>query len=294
MKRKVIAFIFGFVLTGAAFSAVVLFFTAISAPERYNVLFVGSDQRNNERARSDVLFVVSIPKSADQQPFFLTIPRDTKIEHPEWGLEKIAHFYALGDRPEDGKELGNVDLTREVIEGLLGIEVDAVVEVTFTSFAEIVDMLGGAVLSARDSTGETFDGVDTGTLTGKTISGTEALVVIRDRFTGERSDFDRQADAREILRSLITKIKSPSTVKKLIAYFDDASQARLQYDKEQLIHFLLGAGIARKGKLTIGEMAEADLPGYGDRIYTPSFGKGLYYWVPDEEAIMQLIEEHFQ
>ncbi|MFH1425891.1 MAG: LCP family protein [Candidatus Kerfeldbacteria bacterium] len=274
--RRILPFILGFIITSAVLIVVVLGFIVVTAPDHYNVLFVGSDQRGTERARSDVLFVVSVPKSSNKQPYFLTIPRDTYIEHEEWGMQKMTHFYALGERPDDEKALGNIELTRSVIEELLDIKVDATVEVTFQSFEEIINTLGGAVLE------------------GQVVDGPAALAVVRDRFTGDRSDFDRQADAREILRSLVTKIKKPSTVKSLLAYFNDAEQARLDYGKTKLIYFLVGAGISRKGQVSIGEMEEEALPGYGDRIYTPDFGKELYYWIPDEEAIVEIMQQHFK
>lgn len=268
-------------------------FTAMTAPSHYTVLFVGSDQRGTERARSDVMFVVSVPKSADQQPYFLSIPRDTKVEHEEWGLEKMTHFYALGDRQDDGKLLGNIDLTTSAVEDLLDVRIDATVEVTFNSFAEIVDLLGGAVVSAGSNTGETFDGVNTGALRAQTLTGQEALVVVRDRFTGGRSDFDRQADARQILRSLITKVKNPSVVRQMMKYFDESDQARIDFSSAKLIRFLVGAGVSRKGNITIGEMEEGSVPGVGGRLYTPDFGKELYYWIPDREALQEVVKEHF-
>lgn len=273
MRVKI--FFGGVVLTLAVVITMGLLLLFWTASQNYNVLLIGSDQRGTERARSDVLFVVSVPKSGRAQPFFLTIPRDTLVEHPEYGMQKITHFYALGDRPADGKLLGNVDLTRAAVESLLGVKMDATVEVTFTSFAEIIDSLGGAVLR------------------GQTINGDGALQIVRDRFTSGRSDFDRQADAREILRSLITKLKNRQNLKKLQKYFAESEMARWQFDKWQLGRFLLSAGISRRGKITIGEITEEVVPGHSDRIYTPAFGKSLYYWVPDQEALQKIIESHF-
>lgn len=274
--KKIAAFIGGFILTFFLLLIIggVVFYA--TSPDRYNVLVIGSDQRGSERARSDVLFLVSVPKSGDEQPFFLTIPRDTKIEHEEYGLEKITHFYARGDRPDDGKLLGNVELTRSVVEELLDVDVDATVEVTFSSFEEIIDTLGGA------------------TVNGETVSSQEALASIRDRFTGSRSDFDRQADAREVLRSSVTKLKSPAVAQAVLNYFENSEYARLKWKKTKALHFAIGAGIARKGEIAIGEMKEESVPGVGGRIYTPDFGKELYYWIPDEEALKEVVDENLK
>jgi hypothetical protein len=57
---------------------------------------------------------------------------------------------------------------------------------------------------------------------------------------------------------------------------------------------MIGAGISRHGRVEIGEIEEAELPGSGGRIYTPDFGKELYYWIPDTTAIETLSNEHFQ
>lgn len=267
----------------------------VTAPQHYNVLVVGSDQRGTERARSDVLFVVSIPKSAKQQPFFLSIPRDTKVEHEEYGLQKINHMYIYGERPDDGKLLGNIDLTQHTVEELLDVKMDATIEVTFTSFAELIDLIGGtAVSDAGGSTGQTFNGVDTGALRGEELSGEEALTVIRDRFTAGRSDFDRQSDQREIFRSLLTKIKNPDTIRAVLDYFETSDSARLEFNKTKLLHFLYGAGVSRKGNVSIGEMVEESVPGAGGRVYTPDFGKELYYWIPDEAALQVIVDEHLK
>jgi len=275
MFKKFNAFLFGFIATGIIIVVGGFIFFFVTSPKQYIVLVVGSDQRGTERARSDVLFVVSIPKDPQKKPFFLSIPRDTKVEDSEWGLQKITHFYALGERPDDGKMLGNIGLTTQAVEQLLDIHVDATVEVTFQSFQEIVNDLGGAIVNK------------------KKVDGAEALAIVRDRFTSGRTDFSRQEDEREILRSLLTKVKSKEKVNTVMKYFDTSEQARIDYNKRKLVHFLFGAGIARRGKMTIGEMEEASLPGKGMKIYTPSFGKELYYWVLDEEATQKLVQEHF-
>ena len=177
---------------------------------------------------------------------------------------------------------------------MLDIEIDATVEVTFQSFAELVDALGGVAIEQRADTGEQFNGVDTSALTGKTISGEEALTVIRDRFTGGRSDFNRQADERQVFQGLFNKIKKPAQAQQLLNYFTDSAQARLHYKKVKVVRFLIGALIARKGSVSIAGMDQESLPGQSDYIYTPDFGKELYYWVADEEAIKNLVDKNFR
>ena len=49
------------------------------APERYNILIVGCDRRGEERARSDVMMVFSIPKDSSKPTSLITIPRDSRV-----------------------------------------------------------------------------------------------------------------------------------------------------------------------------------------------------------------------
>jgi anionic cell wall polymer biosynthesis LytR-Cps2A-Psr (LCP) family protein len=250
-----------------------LYFTA---PSNYNILVIGSDQRGDERARSDVLFIVSMPKSGSKQPVFLSIPRDTKIDHKEHGLQKITHFYSMGERTEKDKKLGNRILTTEVVEDLLDVKVDATLEVTFDSFQEIIDSVDGVSLEGKEATGS------------------QALARIRDRFTEGRSDFDRQANEREVFRGILTKVKSPTKARALYDYFETSDKAHVTFDKVKLARFAFGAGIARRGNISIGEMKEVEMPGESARIYTPSFGKSLYYWVVDEEELKTLVDENLK
>lgn len=247
----------------------------IFAPKSYTVLLVGSDQRGTERSRSDVMLLVTIPKSAKKQPVFLSIPRDTKVEDKEYGLQKMTHFYALGERPDDGKVLGNIDLTKKQIEKMTGIKVDATVEVTFGSFEDVIDTAGGV------------------TLDGKETKSGDALAQIRDRFTNGRSDFSRQEDEQQVFRSLLTRIKSPTTLRAIYNYFQTSEKARLQFKKVKLGYFLVGAGIARHGDIAIGEVKQLEVPGKGEKIYTPDFGKELYYWVVDEDAFHTMLKENY-
>lgn len=269
--RKIIKII-GIIILAIILGLVILFMTA---PKSYNILIIGSDQRGTERARSDVMFIVSLPKTGSKDPVFLSIPRDTKVDDKEFGLQKMTHFYALGDRTDDGRKLGNRDLTKKQIEKLTDIKVNATVEVTFDSFQEIIDSVGGVNLGTKQ------------------VDGEAALKQIRDRFTDGRSDFDRQGDEREVFRGLLTKVKSPTKAKALYDYFDGSDKARLTFNKTSLAHFLYGAGIARFGNIKVGTMKELEVPGHSERVYTPAFNKSLYYWIADEPELKKIVDENF-
>lgn len=275
--RRFTAFAVGCVLGvgGVLLCAGVGFY--VSAPEYYRILFVGSDQRGTERSRSDIMVVVQIPKSPDKKMVMFSIPRDTKVDDAEYGIQKMTHFYAFGDRPDDSKLLGNIALTQKHIEALLDTQIDATVESSFTSFEDIVNALGGGCLEGACNT-----------------DGSEALAMIRDRFSEGRSDFSRQNDSQQLIASLGQKLTSVTNIQKVMEIMHTSTTARVAYDRAELVHFGFGYMVAHKGKMTLGEIDSLTVPGSSDMIYTPSFGKKLYYWIPNTEELRVLIDQHLR
>ncbi|MBU0731419.1 LCP family protein [Patescibacteria group bacterium] len=244
-------------------------------PNYYRVLIIGSDLRDTERSRSDSLMVVGIPKSSKNTINIVMVPRDTFIEHDEFGMQKITHFYALGERT-DSEVLGNLDLTQEVVEELLNVKMDASVEVTFDSFIEIVDLLGGV---------QTDEGYK---------EGAEAKEMIHNRMVQAEGDFGRAENQREILQEIMKKGKSIEGAKTIYNYFQEADRARLKFNKIKSGLFGVAFLIGHQGRLSMGEVHEEVLPGYGDRIYTPAFGKELYYWILEDEGTEEIVKEYLK
>ena len=64
----------------------------------------------------------------------LSIPRDTVVDIPGHGTNKINAAYAFG----------GAALATQTVKEWLGIEVNHVVEVSFENFPQLIDALGGA------------------------------------------------------------------------------------------------------------------------------------------------------
>lgn len=246
----------------------------VSQPRYYNILIIGSDQRSNEPARSDVLMVMAIPKSSSDQLSLVTIPRDTKIENADYGLQKITHFYAMWD--DSTVRLGNRALTTAIVEQLLNINIDGTVEVTFDSFDDIIDLLGGVDLESGH------------------LDAAAAEEAVHNRFVQQEGDFGRADVQREILKSLMPKLKSPNNIKLVYNYLNTSDRARLTISQPALMAFGMAYVVGHKGNIVPGEINEVVLPGVGTRIYTPSFGKSLYYWELDTVATEELVQQYLK
>lgn len=243
-------------------------------PSRFNILFVGSDQRDEVAGkRSDSLMVLSIPRSPKKKISLVTIPRDSRImiDGYEGEEEKITHAYGYGDEALEGV-LGNIELTKKEVGQLLGIPIHGTVEFTFESFENLIDHMGGVNT-------ETYGLID----------GYRALERSRNRFRAG-GDFARTADQREIFMSLFSRMKDPSEAMKAYGFMDEHDQTRFKINKTRLVGFGLATVIRRFGKLSLGDVVTDVVPGHGETIYSEKFGQNMYFWVVDEEGKREVIE----
>ncbi|MCA9375616.1 MAG: LCP family protein [Candidatus Doudnabacteria bacterium] len=269
---KLLLKILGVLVLVLLVGAVVLF---LFAPNRFNVLVIGSDQRGTERARSDVMFIFSLAKWPSDRTSLITIPRDSRVDIPGHGIDKLTHAYAYGE-VEEGSVLGNKDLTTVSIENVLDIQIDGTIEVTFDSFVSIVDALGGVDHSTEGH-----------------LDGEAALAQVRDRYR-PGGDFARTSDQRELFRALLTKVRSGGNPQMLYRLSQEDPQIRVDIPEQKFLWFGYGFFIAHGGKLSLGEVYDEALPGKGETLFAPAFGQNLYFWVLDEQKTAELVEMHLR
>ncbi|NMH70378.1 LCP family protein [Bacillus sp. RO3] len=95
-----------------------------------NVLLIGSDQRENEPARADVLMVAQYtPQSSVMK--VVSIMRDTYVNIPGYHKSKINHAYSWG-----GEEL-----LAETIRENFNIDVQHSIKVDFNHFINVMDLV---------------------------------------------------------------------------------------------------------------------------------------------------------
>lgn len=99
-----------------------------------NILLLGLDARGGKlnEQRSDVIIIAACDPGRNRIKL-LSIPRDTLVEIPGHGTDRINSAYMYG-------KLG---LTREMVGKLTGLAIDRYVQVDFRAFQELVDILGG-------------------------------------------------------------------------------------------------------------------------------------------------------
>ena len=119
--------------------------------ERVNILLMGVDQRDDERAagvppRSDTMLVLSIDPVA-KRAGLVSFPRDLLVTIPGLGQERINVAYRYGELAK--LPGGGPELAKRTIEQNFGLTVHYYARVDFRGFERIVDTLGGVLVDVE-------------------------------------------------------------------------------------------------------------------------------------------------
>lgn len=152
------------------------------------ILFLGIDQSEDDRGRSDTMILLTI-NPAEKSTMITSIPRDTYTELSGLGKsDKINHAYAFG----------GIDLAMATTEELLDIPVDYCVLLNMEGFQTIVDALGGVTVENAFA----FDDFKAGNIT---LNGYQALDYVRMRKQDPDGDFGRQDRQKQVINSILKK-----------------------------------------------------------------------------------------
>lgn len=186
----------------------------------FNVLLIGVDQRDDpdDGIRSDTLIVVHI-NPREQWAGMLSIPRDSIVQIPQLGQQKINTAYAYGYR--NAEELygqgttpaaAGGALAAETVEDFLNIQMDYIAQVDFYGFEQIVDTLGGLLIDVpqplldpeypTENFGYERIYIPAGL---QVLDGANALRYARSRHSD--SDFDRSARQQAVLHALLNNVQ---------------------------------------------------------------------------------------
>lgn len=110
--------------------------------ERFTVLLMGLDKRPGEEGsmfRTDTMILVSLDPQTNSIGM-LSIPRDTYVEIPFCGLQRINAAYVCGELEEPGS---GPRVAMQTVQYNFGIRVNDYVTVDFLSVIDLVDAIGG-------------------------------------------------------------------------------------------------------------------------------------------------------
>lgn len=197
--QKLLGILSLILIIGVALSFLV-FINESESSDRINILLLGSDDRTRQmRGNTDSMSVLSIDKITTEVSL-LSIPRDSRVDIPGRGVDKINSAYPYGD----------IDTTIETVENFLDIRIDYYILVDFNEFKEMVDTLGGITLDVEPHVASAVP-----ELHGKSginrLNGEEALAYLRFRFD-EDADPGRVRRHQKAIQSIIQETLSPSNI----------------------------------------------------------------------------------
>jgi LCP family protein required for cell wall assembly len=182
-----------------------------------NILVLGSDRRQKNSkepgaetsgpGRSDTIMLV---RTGGGHAARLSIPRDTVVEIPGHGLQKINAAHAFGGPA----------LSISVIKHWLGIPINHVVEVNFEDFPQLIDAMGGVDYTGGCVISRLDGGFSRGGYTLRLSKGTHhldgkaALALARTRenlCAPSQTDLNRQEHQQALFNAMKSRLLSPSS-----------------------------------------------------------------------------------
>lgn len=241
-----------------------------------NILLIGSDRREGEtRARSDSIILCTFHKK-EKTLTMTSFLRDLYVAIPGHGSNRINAAYAFG-----GAELLN-----ETLEENFGLHIDGNVEVDFSQFSQIIDLLGGVELELRQDEADLLNKELGASLTSGTqrLSGEQALLYARIRKLDADGDFSRTSRQRKVLSSLLESYKSKDPA----AMVSLATKLMPMIDTDLNTFRLLGYAVELYPVLSDGQLISQHIPATGD--YTNQTIDGMAVLVPDLDAAREMLK----
>ncbi len=177
-------------------------------------LVVGSDSRRGLTAdqrkelstgsdvgsRTDTIMLLHVPPGAGPT-VLLSIPRDSYVEIPGKGMNKINAAFAFG----------GPKLLAATIEKATGVQIDDYMEIGFGGFAEMVDAVDGVEICPKRDMDDPKAGLDIKAGC-QQAQGPTALGYARARYSDPRGDFGRVERQREVLAAIVSKATTAGTL----------------------------------------------------------------------------------
>jgi LCP family protein required for cell wall assembly len=227
-------------------------FTGTSAGT--NWLIAGSDTRDGitraERATlhlgaqganaSDSLMLLH---TGTGKPVLISIPRDSYVNIPGYGQNKINAALAFG----------GPTLLIKTVEQATGLRIDHYMGIGFGGLASVVDSVGGVRICVKTAiqadANSGFKGLAAGC---HTLGGTQAIAFVRDRHSFATSDLQRIQDQRAFLSALLSKATSPGVYLNPFTAlpFGSAAASSISVDKGTSLYSLLQVAQALRGPET--------------------------------------------
>ena len=209
-EKKVILIMFSVLLLVALifllkYFGIFPFSSDIMSYNRVNILIVGCDEIENHGRADTIVFLSISPKTKDV--LILSIPRDTRVEIPGRGMDKINHAYAFGGEK----------LISKTVSSFLDLPIHFYAVADFNGFVNIIDELGGVEIDIEKEMHyvDKAGGVEINLYPGKQVlDGEKSLQYIRFRYD-KLGDLGRIKRQQKLALAVIKKMMNFDSITKI-------------------------------------------------------------------------------
>ncbi len=231
--------------------------------EPFSVLLMGIDSGDMgrvEQGRSDTMMLATVNPNTGKVGI-VSIPRDTYLEIPGYGMDKVNHAYSYG----------GPSLAINTVQNYFDVPIDFYLSVNMQGFQDIVDALGGVTIEPLMTFSQ--NGYDFYQGRPTRLDGEGALAYARMRKEDPEGDYGRQARQRQVIVASIGEVASLNTIWNYSGVLDtleDNIETNADFD-DMLSMFNNYRGATQ-------DIQQHQLSGAGQMI------NGVYYEIiPDEE-----------
>ncbi|ATZ03980.1 LytR family transcriptional regulator [Streptococcus suis] len=170
--------------------------------DSFNIYISGIDTYGpiSSVSRSDVNIIMTVNR-ATHKILLTTTPRDSYVAIADGGqnqYDKLTHAGIYG-----------VNASVHTLENLYGIDISNYIRLNFTSFLQLIDLVGGIdVENTQEFTSGGYN-FPVGTVH---LDAEQALIFVRERYSLANGDNDRGKNQEKVIAALIKKLSSPDNL----------------------------------------------------------------------------------
>lgn len=195
-----------------------------------NILLIGQDTRTGVRSRSDSMILCTFNKEKNTLTM-TSFMRDMYVKIPGYRNQRINAAYAYG----------GMTLLDDTLYENFGVHVDGNVEVDFTQFADIIDLLGGVEMELDSNEAGFINTWATGSSGVKVgmnlLNGEQALWHARNRRNID-GDFSRTNRQRELLSALVEKYRDSKITTMINLLNEIMPMVTTDMTKDQIVTYI--------------------------------------------------------
>lgn len=243
-----------------------------------NILLIGQDRRPGQgRQRSDSMILCTVNKETGTLTM-TSFLRDMYVQIPGYQDNRLNATYAFGGMP----------LLNETLALNFGIQVDGNIEVDFSGFEDIVDLMGGVRISLTNREASHLNANNGWALHAgeNLLSGEEALAYARIRKID--NDFGRTDRQRKVLTQLVNQCRNMNLAQITELLNEVLGLITTDMDNSQITGYVLELLPLLKDLKIVTQ----HIPAEG--AYKSAWVRGMAVLLPDLEKNRQILQESLQ